>query len=138
MTEDTMTELQPNGRSVASDGNGAETTRTGPTLIPAADIIERPDALVVILDVPGADPEALNVSLDQHILTISARSTVTVPEGYRPLYTEYRGGTYERRFVISDQIDGDNIAAVLKNGVLRLTMSKAAQSPAKKISVELN
>ena len=62
----------------------------------------------------------------------------TEPEGYRPLYTEYRDGTYERKFVISDQVDGDNVDAVLKNGVLRLTLPKAAQSPARKISVKLN
>lgn len=133
-----MTELQPDGQSAASNGNVAEPTRTGPTFIPATDIIERPDALVMVLDVPGADPETLDVSLDEHVLTISARSMATVPEGYKPLYTEYRDGTYERRFVVSDQIDGDNIDAVLKNGVLRLTMPKAAQSPARKISVKLN
>jgi HSP20 family protein len=133
-----MAELQQDGRSAANNGSGAESTRTGPTFIPATDIIERSDALLMILDVPGANPETLDVSLDERVLTISAQSMATEPEGSRPLYTEYRDGSYERRFVISDQIDGDNIDAVLKNGVLRLTLPKAAQSPAKKISVKLN
>ena len=55
-----------------------------------------------------------------------------------PLYTEYRAGSYERTFVISDQIDGDGIEAVLKNGVLRLTLPKTTQSPSRKIPVKLN
>lgn len=133
-----MTELQQSANSATTNGNGAESTRTGPTFIPAADIIEKPDALVIILDLPGADPATLDVSLDEHVLSISAQPTATEPEGYKALYTEYRDGAYERKFVISDQIDGDNIDAVLRNGVLRLTLPKAAQSPARKISVKLN
>ena len=133
-----MAELQQDGRSATTNGSAAEPTRTGPTFSPATDIIERSDALVMIVDVPGADPKTLDVSLDERVLTISAQSIATEPEGYRPLYTEYRDGSYERKFVISDQIDGDRIDAVLKNGVLRLTLPKAAQSPSKKISVKLN
>ena len=134
-----MAQLQQDGHAAATtNGSGAEPTRTGPTLIPATDIIERSDALVMIVDVPGADPKTLDVSLDERVLTISAQSMATEPEGYKPVYTEYRDGSYERKFVISDQIDGDNIDAVLKHGVLRLTLPKAAQSPSKKISVKLN
>ena len=132
-----MTQLQQSGR-VAANSHDAESTRTGPAFVPAADIIERADALVMILDVPGADPETLDVSLDEGILSIVAQPMDTEPEGYRPLYAEYRDGAYERRFVVSDQIDGDNIEAVFRNGVLRLTLPKAAQSPARKISVKLN
>ncbi|MDC9822660.1 Hsp20/alpha crystallin family protein [Devosia sp. ZB163] len=133
-----MAELQQDGRPAATNGNGAEPTRVGPTFIPATDIIERSDALVMILDVPGADPETLDVTLDERVLTIAAQSMSTAPEGLRPLYAEYRDGSYERKFVISDQIDRDGIDAVLKNGVLRLTLPKAAQQPSKKISVKLN
>jgi HSP20 family protein len=136
--EENMAELQQYGHSTAGSDNGVESTRTGPTFIPAADIIERADALVMILDVPGADPETLDVSLDARVLTITAQSMATEPEGYRPLHAEYRDGAYERKFVVSDQIDGGNIEAVLKNGVLRLTLPKAAQTPARKISVKLN
>ena len=133
-----MAELQEDGRSIAANGSAPEPTRGGPTLIPATDIIERSDALVMILDGPGADPQSLNVTLDESVLTVSAQSTATEPEGLRPLYTEYRAGSYERTFVISDQIDGDGIEAVLKNGVLRLTLPKTTQSPSRKIPVKLN
>jgi HSP20 family molecular chaperone IbpA len=118
--------------------NGPESTRFTPTSVPAADIIERPDALLVILDVPGAEPDTLDVSLDQRVLSISARTSKTAPQGYTPIYTESRAGTYERKFVVSDGIDGDRIDAVLKDGVLRITLPKQEQSSAKKIAVKLN
>lgn len=116
----------------------AEATRSGPVLIPATDIIETGDQLLMLLDMPGADPETLDVTLDQRILSVSAQSAATALQGYAPIYGEYREGAYERKFIVNDQINGDRIAAVLKDGVLRITLPKAAPSPAKKISVALN
>jgi HSP20 family protein len=52
------------------------------------------------------------------------------------VHAEYRDGNYERVFTLSDQIDGDRIDALFKDGVLRLTLPKAASSPAKKITVK--
>ena len=50
------------------------------------------------------------------------------------MHAEYREGNYERVFTLSDQVDGDRIDAVFKDGVLRLTLPKATPSPAKKIA----
>ena len=62
----------------------------------------------MLLDIPGADPESLDVTLDKRILTISGTGDVSsAPEGYTPAYIEFRDGTYERRFVFSEQMDGD-------------------------------
>ena len=52
------------------------------------------------------------------------------------MHAEYRDGSYERVFTLSDQVDGDRIDAVFKDGVLRLTLPKATPSPAKKIAVK--
>ncbi|HMF68792.1 MAG TPA: Hsp20/alpha crystallin family protein, partial [Phyllobacterium sp.] len=78
---------------------------------------------------------SLDVTLDKRILTIAARVTSAAPEGYTASYIEFRDGTYERRFVFSEQMDGEHIDAVLKDGVLRLTIPKAANT-AKKINVK--
>jgi HSP20 family molecular chaperone IbpA len=131
-----MAEFTDNGLDTMS--GDPESMRTGPALMPPTDIIERQDAFLMVLDVPGADPDTLDVSFDQGILNISARSISTAPDGYAPIYAEYRDGTYERKFIVSDRINGDNIDAVLKDGVLRVTLPKQVPSPAKKISVKLN
>jgi HSP20 family molecular chaperone IbpA len=114
----------------------AEPANIGPIFTPPAEIIERGDSTIVLLDVPGADPGSLDVTLDKRILTITARVKSAAPEGYAPVHIEFGDGTYERRFVFSEQMDGERIEAMLKDGVLRLTVPKAADTAAKKISIK--
>jgi HSP20 family molecular chaperone IbpA len=123
---------------VASNGPSASTERAsaGPIFTPPADILEQGDTVVMLLDVPGADPASLDVTLDKHLLTIAARVEMAAPQGYAPAHVEFGNGTYERRFVFSEQMDGERIDATLKDGVLRLTVPRAADAAAKKISVK--
>jgi HSP20 family protein len=106
------------------------------SLVPPTDIFETTDAIIMLLDVPGADPDSLNVTLDKRALTISAHASVSGPQGYTPIHAEYRSGNYERTFTLSDGIDGDRIEAVFKDGVLRLELPKTSPEPAKKITVK--
>jgi HSP20 family molecular chaperone IbpA len=122
----------------ASNGPSASTeaANAGPTFTPPTDIVEKGDTVVMLLDIPGADPASLDVTLDKHLLTISARVASAAPEGYAPAHIEFANGIYERRFVFSERMDGDHIDATLKDGVLRLTVPKAPDTAAKKISVK--
>ena len=126
-----MNQTTPNGPSASTEAANA-----GPTFTPPADILEKGDTVVMLLDVPGADPASLDVTLDKHLLTISARVASAAPEGYAPAHIEFANGIYERRFVFSERMDGDHIDATLKDGVLRLTVPKAPDTAAKKISVK--
>lgn len=114
----------------------AEATRAEPVFTPPTDIIENTAGVRMLLDMPGADPESLDVTLDNRVLRISARSVSTAPEGYTLVHAEYRDGNYERRFTVSEPIDTAKIEAVFKDGVLGLTLPKATPSPAAKISVK--
>lgn len=114
----------------------AEATRTEPVFIPPTDIIETTAGVQMVIDMPGADSDSLDVTLDNRVLRISARSASSAPEGYALVHAEYRDGSYERRFTVSEPIDTGRIEAVFKDGVLRLTLPKAAPSPAARISVK--
>jgi HSP20 family molecular chaperone IbpA len=108
-----------------------------PTFVPRTDIIETKDALLMYLDMPGADPETLDVTLENRELTVTAKSVPFEPNGYALVHGEYRDGNYERYFLImSDQVDEDQVEAEFKDGVLTLTLPKSATSPAKKIPVK--
>ena len=126
-----MNQITSNGPSAAT-----ELMSTAPIFTPPVDILEKGDTVVMLLDVPGADPASLDVTLDKRILTIAARVTSVAPQGYAAAHIVFRDGTYERRFVFSEQMDGEHIDATLKDGVLRLTVPKAADTAAKKISVK--
>jgi HSP20 family protein len=125
-----MTDQQSNGTVPA------EATRTEPVFTPPTDIVEDPKGVRLLLDMPGADPDSLDVTLDQRVLRISARSVSSAPEGYALVHAEYRDGNYERSFTVSEPIETAKIEAVFRDGVLELELPKMAPSPAAKISVK--
>ena len=114
----------------------AETVSQAPTFVPPTDIYETKDAFIMLLDMPGADPDSLDVTLDKRTLRVAARSTPVIPKGYTLVLAEYQDGNYERAFTLMDQIDDQRIEAVFKDGVLRLTLPKSSPAPAKKIAVK--
>ena len=115
---------------------GAESTRNGPVLLPAADIYDNNDTLFLSLELPGVDPESLGVTLEKRVMTISGRSSTQAPPGYALTHAEYRSGDYERSFTLSDAIDGDRIEAEFTDGVLRLKLPKSQPAPTKTIQVK--
>jgi HSP20 family protein len=131
MDQETSTGTTP----ATTNGSASEAQASGPIFIPPTDILEKGNTVIMLLDVPGADPASLEVTLDKRMLTISAKVTSSLPEGYAPAYSEFQDGTYERRFIFSDRMDGEHIDATLKDGVLRLTVPKAPEAGAKKIAV---
>jgi len=124
------------GRQTGTGMSRGEDTGAALTLVPPTDIYETKDGVVMLLDMPGADPESLDVTLEKRELTISARSMISAPQGYTPVYVEYREGNYERAFTLSDQVDSERIDAMLKDGVLRLNLPKAPAAQARKIEVK--
>lgn len=113
-----------------------EAARPAPVFLPPADVLETEQAVFLFLELPGASPESLDVTLDNRVLSIVARSTPFQPEGYALLYAEYETGNYERAFALSDDFDREKIEAVLRDGVLKLTLPKTTPSPARKIAVK--
>lgn len=107
-----------------------------PTATPPTDVFETKDAIVMLLDMPGADPESLNVALERRMLTVSARTGISVPRDHALIHAEFRDARYERGFTLSDEIDGEHIDAEFRDGVLRLQLPKTTPSPAKKIQVK--
>jgi HSP20 family molecular chaperone IbpA len=115
---------------------GAESTRNAPVFIPVTDIYETDQALFLALELPGVDPAAVNITLDKRVLTITGHSVVQVPEGFSLTHHEYRDGDYERSFTLAESIDGEQIEAELKDGLLHLKLPKAQPAPAKSIHVK--
>ncbi len=113
-----------------------EDTRPGLVFRPDIDILEHPDAFVVLADMPGATEETVDVRLDKGVLTLDATSTVDGDEDVRMRHREYRSGGYHREFRISEDIDGERITARMRDGVLELRLPKSAESRPRRISVE--
>ncbi|MBL8659569.1 MAG: Hsp20/alpha crystallin family protein [Rhodospirillales bacterium] len=121
----------------ANAARGAEATRNRPVFTPVADIFESEDALILVVELPGVRPNQIEVSLDKRVLTITGHGDAFGREGYSLALCEYQPGDFERAFTLSDMIDDSAIEAVLKDGVLRLTLPKAKAGPAKTINVKV-
>ena len=100
---------------------------------PPVDIYETPESLVVIADVPGVDPAHLEVRVDKNILTLRGQTQDQMPGDLR--YREYTLVSFFRQFALGEQIDQDGIRAALKQGVLMLTLAKAAKAQPRAITV---
>ena len=115
---------------------GVERTRTGKLFLPAVDIYETADAVVLLADMPGVDENSVDITLEKNILTIYGRVEPQQPAGHNLAYSEYNIGDYHRSFSISNEIDWEHIEGTVKGGVLRLTLPKTGPAQTKKISVK--
>jgi len=113
-----------------------ETRRVRRTLRPRIDLYEAGDAIVLLADMPGVNESDVEITLEKDRLTIHGPVEERAPEGYRAVYSEFRLGDYERSFVLSNEIDRDNIVANFKDGVLRLSLPKAEAAKTRKIAVQ--
>jgi HSP20 family protein len=100
---------------------------------PPVDMYETPESLVVIADVPGIDPAHLEVRVDKNILTLRGQTQEQMPGDLRS--REYTLVRFFRQFELGEQIDQDGIRAELKQGVLTLTLAKAAKAQPRAITV---
>jgi HSP20 family molecular chaperone IbpA len=113
----------------------AEQTIPGLVFTPEVDIFETEKAITLLADIPGVNPEKLNIDLRDNILTITG--DVDRPEGTdeEVLVMEYETGRYYRQFTLSEVIDQAKIDAKLNLGVLRLRLPKVAKATPRKIAI---
>lgn len=122
----------------AQGGEGVlehEATRAQEQFIrPPVDIYETPEGLVLVADLPGVQRENLDVQVKDSVLSITARTGAAMPGTM--VWREYALASFFREFQIGAEIDQDDIAAELRNGVLTLTLRKAPRALPRKIEVQ--
>jgi HSP20 family molecular chaperone IbpA len=114
---------------------GVERTRSEKVYIPAVDIIEKKDEMVVIADMAGCDENTVDITLEKNLLTIYGKVVPDKGDDLQPALFEYGTGDYQRSFTISEEIDRERINAKVKNGVLTIILPKAAAAKSRKIAV---
>jgi len=119
----------------ASDDSSVVTSQW----VPRVDVKEEKDRFVLYADLPGIDPDDIDVSMDKGILTIKGeRRSETSDQTDRFSRIERRYGSFYRRFSLPDSADPEGIQAHGRNGVLEITIPKRAEAAPRRIQVGRN
>ena len=103
---------------------------------PRVDIREEADRFVIFADIPGVDPQDIDVQMDQGLLTIKGERTLEArSENERFSRTERVHGVFHRRFALPDSADPERITASGRNGVLQIVIPKRPETTPRKIQV---
>ncbi|MEJ2096896.1 MAG: Hsp20/alpha crystallin family protein [Deltaproteobacteria bacterium] len=113
----------------------AEQIRPGLVFTPDVDIFETDREISLVADMPGVDADSVTVDLREGVLTLTGDVKPWEGSDETDVLVEFEIGKYYRRFVLSDTIDQEKIAAKLENGVLRLTLPKAEKALPRRIAV---
>jgi HSP20 family protein len=104
--------------------------------VPRVDVKEEQDRFVLYADLPGIDPDKIDVSMDKGILTIKGeRSSEASEQTDRFSRIERRYGNFYRRFALPDSADPEGIQAHGRNGVLEITIPKKPEAAPRRIQV---
>ena len=104
---------------------------------PSVDISENDKAFTLLADIPGVNPDNIDISMEKGVLTIKGeRSSESVEEGENYRRVERQNGQFYRRFTLPDSADADKIEAKSEHGVLRITIPKQEVAVSRRIEVK--
>jgi HSP20 family protein len=104
---------------------------------PALDVAETDQEVTIHAEVPGVDPNDLDISVTGRRLTLSGEKKETSERKEKDYFhTETRYGNFTRSIELPSDVDTENVNAEHSNGVLTITLKKTAAATKKKIQVK--
>lgn len=126
------TALQPN--QTGELARNGETPR-GVTVLPRVDILETDDELLLVADLPGVQPQDVDVRFENGELALHGRRHPRFPDKQRVRW-EAENANFYRVFRVTEYVAGDKISAELKNGVLTVHLPKVETAKPRRIAVK--
>ena len=106
---------------------------------PKVNVYEYDDKVGIVAEIPGLNKKQLNVDVEDGVLTISGDKHSTFEEdGAKVIRRELKQSSFKRSFELGEQLDGDNIAASFKDGVLSVSIPKIEPEKPKKTFVKIS
>lgn len=104
--------------------------------VPAINVLEREDAMIIAADLPGMKAEDVEVTVDDGTLTIRGeRKLEEAAEGETYHRVERIYGAFERSFSLSNTVDTEKIEARFKNGEMTLTLPKREEAKPRSVKI---
>ena len=109
---------------------GARAARTLPM-----EALRRGDQFIVSIDVPGTDPNDIDVTLERNVVEITAHRQPIRQEGDEVIVDERPQGEFRRQLFLGENLDPDNLSAACDRGVLTLTIPVSEASKPRKVQI---
>ncbi len=126
-----LSRMFDDGVTASSEGRSA--------WLPAVNVEETRDELVLTAELPGMRREDVEIELENNVLTLSGQKEETRTQGgeeeRRFHLWERRWGSFQRSFTLPRTVRGDEISATFQDGVLRIHMPKAPEARGRKIEI---
>ena len=113
--------------------NGA--LETGSTVSVPLDVVRSSNAVTLHFDLPGVDPDTVELSFERNQLTLKATRRTALGEGERFVVRERPAGDFTRTLVLSEGLDASRISAAYEHGVLVVTIPVAELAQPRRIEI---
>jgi HSP20 family protein len=128
--------LQNRVNSLFRDYSGENDPLTAASFVPAVDVYEDNQKVVLKLEVPGIEEKDLDVRVENHTLTVKGERKFEKEEKEENFHRiERRYGSFYRAFTLPSTVDTENVQANYNAGVLKLELKKKAEAQPKQIKI---
>jgi HSP20 family protein len=93
------------------------------------------DEFIVHFDLPGVDPDSIDLEIEQNVLTVRAERPALAGEGAEMLVTERPTGTFTRQLFLGETLDTEHLEANYNAGVLILTIPVREAAKPRKLTI---
>ena len=105
---------------------------------PKVNVYEYDDKIGIVAEIPGLDKKQLNIEVENGVLTVSGdKHGVHEDDGAKVIRRELKSSSFKRSFELGELLDGDNISANFKDGVLSISVPKVEPEKPKKKFVKI-
>jgi HSP20 family protein len=112
----------------------AATASQAPRAFPM-DAYRRGDQFIIKFDLPGVEPAAIDLTVEQNVLTVRAERRFAPRQDDEVVVAERPHGTYTRQIFLGDTLDSENLQASCEHGVLTLTFPVAETAKPRRVQV---
>jgi HSP20 family protein len=99
------------------------------------DAYRRGNDFKIHLDLPGADPGSIELTVERDVLSVRATRTWTQAEGDQVAVQERGQGEFKRQLLLGEGLDRDHVTATYEDGVLTITIPVAEQAKPRKVEI---
>jgi HSP20 family protein len=93
------------------------------------------DTFYVYFDLPGVDPDSIDLTVERNVLQVKAQRQRQTKEGAEVVISERPMGVFSRQLFLGDTLDTDNLDASYENGVLTLRIPVSDKAKPRKIAI---